>query len=537
MRAPLSHGPHRTPFAAAGARLALVAGWALAIATLTVAAGWAAEARVSYLSGGTVYLDAGRDAGLAEGDTVTVSRDGKVVARLRVAALSSQRASCDTLAVLVPLRVGDAASFTARAVPPVAAALPDTGVPPVTPTSRTSSRRIHGRVGARFLNVDHQEAGDYQLPQLDLRLDAAGLGAGHVDLAADIRARRITRTTTAGGSSSDDDGRVYRLSAAVHDPRDAWRLTVGRQISPFLASVSLFDGVLAQVGRERWGVGAFAGAQPEPASLGLSDRILQAGGYAEWRSPRLAERRWSATLGGAHSTDDGEVNRDFLFAQGFYRDRRLSGWFAQEVDLNAAWKQDQGDPAVSWTSTYLSARAELTRALVIHGGYDNRRSVRLYRDRETPETEFDDHYRQGVWGGMSLEPGGAMRLGGEWRTTLGGPEPEARSWSATAETWRGLPLRGRLRARWSDLTSDALHSTLLALGAGFDLHPSAHVEIAGGTRGSEDRASGTRTDATWESLDLDVTLGRHWLLTGSVENVHGDVERLLQEYVGLSWRF
>ena len=72
----------------------------------------------------------------------------------------------------------------------------------------------------------------------------------------------------------------------------------------------------------------------------------------------------------------------------------------QEVDYYRAWKQAIGEPAWSPTGTFATARYEVTRAVSLNAGYDSRRNVRLYRDAVTPETAFDDAFRQGVWGGL-----------------------------------------------------------------------------------------------------------------------------------------
>ena len=66
--------------------------------------------RVTYVAGSSVYLEAGREQGIAEGDTVSVAGG----MRLRVTAVSSRRAVCEPLGSrdAAPPRVGTRARTT-----------------------------------------------------------------------------------------------------------------------------------------------------------------------------------------------------------------------------------------------------------------------------------------------------------------------------------------------------------------------------------------------------------------------------------------
>ncbi len=70
-----------------------------------------ALAKVSFLTGASVYVDAGSLDGISEGDTVRLMRQGREIGALRVTFVSSHRASCDTLALVEPAAVGDLVSY------------------------------------------------------------------------------------------------------------------------------------------------------------------------------------------------------------------------------------------------------------------------------------------------------------------------------------------------------------------------------------------------------------------------------------------
>ena len=69
-------------------------------------AGWA---NITYISGPSVYLDAGTRAGLKEGSRLEVFRGNRVIAELLVAYVSSTRSSCSVTTSTLPIEVGDSA--------------------------------------------------------------------------------------------------------------------------------------------------------------------------------------------------------------------------------------------------------------------------------------------------------------------------------------------------------------------------------------------------------------------------------------------
>ncbi len=543
-------GTGRWRASASGLGVAVALAGALA---LTARAG-AATTRVSYLAGGSVYVEAGRLEGLGEGDSLLVVREGRTIAWLRAAFLSSHRAACDTLRTFAAVQVGDTVRFSAREAPPVApvpaaAAVvpaPDTsrtaGAPappiaPATPRRASPSGRLHGRVGVGLLSLDTQGGGRLSQPALDLTLDGSPLAGSPLTVSFDLRGRWTSFQRAAGGTVTEDLTRVYRFSLSAHDPSGRYLVTVGRQSSPSLSPVSLFDGALVESRGARWNTGLFSGAQPDPLRLGLSSSIVEGGGYLEWHQPAGSARRWSLAGGAVSSVQAGTTNRDFAFAQLFYLDPRLSVFGAQELDLNRGWKRALGEPTLSATSTFMTASLKLTPSLWLNGGYDNRRNVRLYRDRVTPETEFDDRYREGAWGGLSLELAPRVRLSGDARTSAIANGDRLNGWSGAAEVHQLGPLNGALRGRLSHASGAGIETGLASFGGGLDPLPGARLELAGGVRTTRDPLAGVQDRTLWESGNLDLTLVRRAYLDLSVERDHGGITPSTLLYSRVSWRF
>jgi hypothetical protein len=494
-------------------------------------------AKVAYLAGAMVYADVGSLDGLRAGDSLQVFRAGARVATLKVAFVSTRRAAFDTLWTSKRIVVGDELRFTPHVAPvPVAAVTPA----PARPTglaamiARQRSPRIRGRVGGRYLAVSTGGMG-FQQPALDLRFDGYNQLGGHVDVSVDVRNRRTVRTGTSS-SSPEQISRVYRGSVVVRTVDSHRSFSVGRQTSASLASVSLFDGALVQSGNDRHSFGFFGGTQPDPASFGLSHDVFESGGFVEFHSAAASERRYQLSLGGITSRDSGQTNRDFLFTQGSWSTRRLMSSFTQELDLNRGWKRKQGEAVLTPTSTFWMMRVVPLKWLGIGTGFDNRRNVRLYRDHTTPADQFDDSYRQGAWVGGDVEFLKRFRVSGETRGSSGADHSS--SWSGSAEAYRISALHISLRGRMSEFTGSSVTSRLWSSSLGMDPTPLSHVEAAGGVRGTRMAPATAWSNQNWQSIDVDLTLGRRWYMNGGYERDYGGSGGTSEQVQGgISWRF
>jgi len=513
-------------------------------------------ARVTYISGSTVYLDAGVDKGLESGNRLVIMRDDEVVAVVEVRDVSSRRSACTIVQQLLEPSVNDVVHLEKPASPIASAEKPDTADIPGVVSSpfdsgtanlttskkkkqpRGNSRRgngIRGRIGVRYLVVRDRTDSTHDLsqPALDLRMDARNLNGGSWGGSIDIRSRRIYR----GDQSSDDRTRIYRLNVSRQGVNDPWNFVMGRQFSPALSAVSIFDGVSVDYSRPRWSTGLFSGTQPDAADNGYSDLIREHGFYVQFRGTP-GPRNWQLTTGVIGSYEDSEINREFFYLQGRYNGPKLSIYANQEVDYNRGWKADEGQSEVSPTSSFISLRYRLTRAFEVHGGYDNRHNVRLYRDRVTPITEFDDAFRLGLWGGASARLGHHVRFGLDMRTNDGGTAGRSDSYSLTLGASRLTSANIDLRGRATSYANDQTEGQLFSLSAGLQLGRQVRLAIRGGLR--EDlnlNRTLANNSVNWYGLDLDFSLGRHWYLLLDVERTQGDFEDTDQFYSTLSYRF
>ena len=510
-------------------------------ATATAGDSATRTAPVSYVSGTTVYVAAGRADGLVEGQELRINRKDGGGATLKVAFLSSRQASCEIVSGATDILVGELVSFIPQ--------LPTTTNPQIAGTTprhairhRLNGPGLHGRVGARYL-VAREDAlsGGFSQPSFDLRLDGMALGGTPLGLTADLRTRRTTSTSGDGTSTVDGRTRVYQAALLWNTVGSRLRLALGRQYLTAVTSVTLFDGGLMELNGSHLAFGAFGGVEPEPANLGFSSEVQDYGGYLQLHNRPGSTGVWSFSLGAVGSYSSGVTNREFGFAQASVSTPVVSLYALQELDYYRPWKVKQGEDPLSPTSTYVSGSLRPARWIALTGGYDNRRSVRLYRDAVDPSTQFDDAYRKGVSGGLALL-GHRVRVSGDVRRSDGGGNGTATAWTGSAGVDRFTPLHLSLTGRATWYSNPVLDGRLYSGRLGVDPFGPVHLELDGGVR-NEDTAptatvpGTTHRHITWYGADLDLSLARGWFVSLSGTREKDPDGFTTQFYGSMTWRF
>lgn len=491
-------------------------------------------AEVVYLSGASVYLGAGEGEGLAPGmRLVRQEADGSRIV-LRVDEVSAHRAVCS----VAEGKAGSLAVGDTVALPAGSALAPGASSDPNRPGFWKSSG-LHGRIGLQYLMSSNNlsERAEFTQPGATLRLHSASLWGSDIRLDVDIRARRTTR----GGDGEDRTetaNRFYAFEVAWDPAGEGWRVALGRQYSPDLSNVSVFDGVSAAYDARRWSAGGWAGAQPDPTDYGFDSEVREYGGFFQYRSAPGPARSWSLSVGPVASFQEGEINREYLFLQGRYHDARLSGFFTQELDVNRDWRKEIEGSSTTLTSTFLSLRYRVIPAFRLLGGYDNRRNALLWRDFESPEQQFDEIWRRGYWLGAEGDIGEHVRLGLSGRTSERGPAGESQSYTLRAGAHRLTRADIAVRLRGTHFENDRNEGDLYSLSASGNLGYRVRLGLSGGVRDETSLLNEDLSDSvTWYGLDLDVDLGNRLYLMLWGEHSKGDFEDYRQLYTTLAYRF
>ncbi len=516
---------------------------------------------VTFISGTEIYIGAGRLDGLTEGSEVEVLQNDAAVATLRVKFLASHRSACEVVGGTATVALGDVVRFHRQAAPTGEVALSSAAPMPNRPR-RLSGPGLHGRFGTRYLRASTttvaagQELGSngFNQPSLDARINGLNLGGTPLGVALDLRTRQTT-TTSAGGTAVDGHTRVYQAVMFWNAPGAGFRAAAGRQYLTAVSSIGLFDGALLEVNGGKLSFGAFAGFEPDAATLGFSGDVHDFGAYATLHNRPGSSSAMAATLGAVGSYEGGDARREWGIAQVSVNNRYLSLYLLQELDYYRPWKLEGPNAessAISGTSQFANVSVRATRWLAINGTYDKRRSVPTLRDFINPETEFDDTYRQGYGAGVQLT-GQQVYGGGDWRRSTGGSAGGANSYTTTLGINRltRVNLGLSVRATWyqndvlsADTAAVAMLKTSGQLYSGrLSLDPVGpiHLDLNGGLRQEDNPVAGFQQKSTWYGVDVDLNLARAWFLSFSglmqKDAANPGTSTLTQVYGGLTWRF
>jgi hypothetical protein len=518
------------------------------------------NAKVTYVSGTSVYIDAGADEGLAIGDIAELIRDGAPVGKFKVTYVTSHKATCSSDGPIPEVKIGDVLRFAPRPRPAVGAAVAGAGagagagaadaIPDGTSSAATKAntsrsgesafRRagMRARIGVRYLWVkDRSGIGqDISQPSLDLLLVGSQIGSAPVDLIIDARARRTYLTSTSGASSDFGVDHIYQANVAWRP--GPFRLAFGRLVSPTLAVVSLFDGLVAEYLHRGFSVGVLAGTQPNPVTYRYSSDVRQSGLYGGWTSDAAKTTRWHVGLGAIGSKENGEINRDFTYVEGRVTHPVVTAYVQQQVDINRGWRKEEAGTSVTPSATVVMIHVRPAPSWTVDGGYDSRRNVLLYPDLVTPVTNFDDATRQGYWLGAAWRPENRWLVGVDARRWTGGTAGTATSYTLRLGALNMTKEQIDVQLRGTSYTGPGLEGYLVAASASMNLGSRVRLDLHGGVRQDSGFLSASATETIdWYGTLLDVYIARSMYFNLSYDVTSGGEENNDQGYAAFSWRF
>jgi hypothetical protein len=508
-------------------------------------------ARVTYISGTSVYIDAGTNDGLAVGAAAELIRDGAAVGKLKVTYVTSDKATCSPDGPIPDVKIGDVVRFSPGMKPaPGAAAVAASEIPDVASSGATKAnasrspesafRRagMRGRIGVRYLWVkDRSGIGeDISQPSLDLLLAGSQIAGAPVDLIIDARARRTYLTPTGGSSSNYGVDHVYQANVAWR-PGD-FRLAFGRLVSPTLAVASLFDGLVAEYLHGGFNVGVLAGTQPNPVTYAISSDVRQYGAYTGWSSSAAKTTRWHVGFGAIGSKENGEINRDFTYVEARVTHPVVTAYVQQQVDINRGWRKEATGTSVTPSATVVMIHVRPAPSWTVDAGYDSRRNVLLYSDLDTPVTDFDDATRQGYWIGAAWRPENRWLVGVDARRWTGGTAGTATSYTLRLGALNMTKEQIDVELRGTSYSGPGLEGYLVAASASMNLGSRVRLDLHGGVRQDSGLLSASETETIdWYGTLLDVYIARSMYFNLSYDVTSGGEEDNDQGYAAFSWRF
>lgn len=367
------------------------------------------RATVKYVSASAIYLDAGRASGIQPGDRGWIMRGGDTLAAVETTYLSESSTACKVISSLGEVKPGDAVVMVVSAPPPAEAPPSPRELPPPSPApgwsaqpvkpQPTSQWKVKGRAAAQIYFQDDLTASnfDYNQPSLSLQSEISHIRGFTINLR--MRARRTNRST----GSSEWDNRYYEASFKGKSTRYPLTWSVGRTTPGRVSGVGYLDGLAGDYRLiPELSVGAFAGADPDLGGGSTQWDHRKGGIFASYEKGDWSTRRISAMAAVIGSYNSRTIEREFLYlSTDLVWKPELSFYQSAELEVNRGWRKNVAGGSLTLSSLMLSARWTATKNHSLSLNYNNRIPTRMWEDRATPDSLFDDALRQGIRLGLS----------------------------------------------------------------------------------------------------------------------------------------
>ena len=332
------------------------------------------EFHVRYVSGTNLYIDGGRNAGLAEGtklvlkqnpnrpatDVAEAALEPGVIAKLTVVSVASTSAVCEIVATAREIAAGEVLSLpdseveklvekntlgNTRRYPMVVTfsegdpldeevrdAIPRPPLPEV--------NQIRGRIGFDMSMIQELGQGSSTSTAYGMifRADFSRIMGTHWNLNGYWRGSRETSSTPTQPTLQDLLNRTYLMSLSYINPGSHWTAGVGRLYLPWASSLETIDG--GYMGRQfssNTVTGIFAGSTPDPTSWSYNPQGKIGGVFYNAHGGSFENFHYSSTAGAGVNLIGWSVNRPFFFTQNELSFKRyFSLYHSMQIDRPTA---------------------------------------------------------------------------------------------------------------------------------------------------------------------------------------------------------
>ena len=322
--------------------------------------------RVKYVAEGAVYLDGGRNTGLAEHQLLKVSPAGidegssrgeqlaaEEVATIRVLSLADASAVCEVLSSTRTVQPGDVALLLAgaeAAVAPREAQRPYLQVvsftteDPLEVEKRAEVprpplpeiNRARGRIGVEYNTLFGHGPTPIRSSAtgLVLRANMTRLGGTYWNFNGYWRGRLTRRTRSQSQTVSDLLNRTYQLGLTYNNPFSSRVIGAGRLYLPWASSLDIIDGGYFGLRSVNGTVaGVFAGTTPNPTSWDYDSNRRLGGAFFAIERGNFEDAHLLSTSGIAVSAIGWRAERKFAFTENTLSYRRvLTAYGSMQID-------------------------------------------------------------------------------------------------------------------------------------------------------------------------------------------------------------
>jgi hypothetical protein len=530
--------------------------------------------QVKYVAMDTVYLSAGRSAGLTKGMQLTVKRlsnvstqgstgegtGSEVVAELKVISVAETSAVCSIERPVTVIQAGDFAYLQAaeaellamkqslggtRKYPQVVTftegdpleeeARDDMPRPPL-----PEINRVRGRLGFDYSATKSKgtaASSSYQTGVV-FRADITRIFGTHWNLSGYWRGRLTASSSGNQQSLQDLINRTYQLSMVYDNPESHWVAGVGRMFIPWASSLETIDG--GYFGRRlssKVTAAMFAGSTPDPTSWSYDPNRRIAGGLVNFEGGSFDNVHFSSTSGLGVSALKWQIDRPFLFFENnlVYK-RYVSIYQALQADNP---KDSMGTTRLGpgLSRSFVTLRIQPHRRVSFDVNHNYFRDVPTFDPRLVGTGLLDKYLFQGLSGGVRVETWrqislytniGRSNRSGDTRTSLN------QLYGVTAgRIWKtGL----RADMRYSTYDSSFGKGTYRALSLSRTLNESVRLELQAGRQSTVSTLSAQSGSRFLNAL-IDANLGSRYFIQGGFTAERGNVYDYDQWVTTVGYRF
>jgi hypothetical protein len=532
------------------------------------------EFQVRYVNGTDVYIDAGRDAGLAPGTKVVLKQspgkvgDGSadapvepgVVATLTVVSVATTSAVCEVNKSTRTLAVGDVLSLpdaevqnmvakntmgNSRKYPMIVSFTEGDPLDeevreeiPHPPLPEINQARL--RFGFDFSTIQGLGGNGFTSTVIGtvVRANISRMWGTHWNLNGYWRGRVQSSTQPAQSSIQDLINRTYEMSLTYVNPGSQWTAGVGRLYLPWATSLEVIDGgYVARYMSKDSVVGVFAGSTPDPTAWNYNPARKLAGGLVNFHGGDWDQFRFSTTVGAGVELLNWAVDKPFLFSENDFSYRRVvSLYYSTQIDRPAA---NPGSPPVGFGV----GQSLLTLRVQAHPRIEFDLTDTYFRDVPTFDAALvgtgllDKYLFQGISGGSRFQL--PRRVTGYFSVGQSSASTDkTNSWNTMygatmARIWK---TELTIDARYSKFDSSFASGIYRTVTISRDLGDRFRFNLQGGTQSFASSLSNDRGEY-FANLLFDTNLGARYFLEASFTTQRGGAQEYNQYTATFGYRF
>jgi hypothetical protein len=403
--------------------------------------------RVKYVAEGVVYLDGGRNTGLAERQLLKVSPAGidegasrgeqlaaEEVATISVLSLADASAVCEVLTSTRAVQPGDVALLLAGAEPPVPPreaqrpylqVVSFTTEDPLEEERRAEVprpplpeiNRARGRIGVEYNTLFGGGPTPIRSSVLGLvlRANLTRIGGTYWNFNGYWRGRLNRRTGSQPQAQTVSDllNRTYQLGLTYNNPFSSYVIGAGRLYLPWASSLEIMDGGYFGLRSVNGTVaGVFAGTTPDPTSWGYDPNRRLGGAFFAIERGTFEDTHLLSTSGIAVSAISWRAERQFAFTENTFSYRRIFSAYGS-MQFDAPHTYTAVNPAAPSTPvatrfgglnrSYVTLRVQPHERLALDLNHSYFRGVPTFDPVLIGTGLLDRYLFQGLSGGVRAE--------------------------------------------------------------------------------------------------------------------------------------